>query len=36
MRKPVNTNPGFKVKQNTAVSPTQTFFAALFCVYGDH
>ena len=32
VREPVNANPSLKVN----ISPTQMFFAALFCVYGDH
>ena len=29
-------NPGLKVIQIITFSPIQMFFAALFCVYGDH
>ena len=36
VQKPGNANPSFKVNQNVNFSPIQTFFAALFCVYGDH
>ena len=36
VRKPVNANPGLKVNQIITFSPIQMFFAALFCVYGDH
>ncbi len=35
--KPVNANPDLKVNQIITFSPIQMiFFAALFCVHGDH
>jgi len=36
VRKAVNANPGLKVNQIITFSSIQTFFAALFCVYGDY
>jgi len=34
--KPVNANPGWQVNLIITFSSVQMFFAALFCIYGDH